>query len=131
MGNRAVVAVDALTPPPHLRQMLSADTPVNNLWKKAAILCGRQTGAGAPVRTVVDASFNNTLLHDFLFFFLLIMTFKHKSCDKRCFEIGLYFRYEMIASSPFFNRFFSSPSSLLEDFYSSILTHFFFLKKAR
>lgn len=35
----------------------------------------------------------------------------------------------MIASSPFFSRFFSSPSSLLEDFYSSILTHFFFLKK--
>lgn len=74
MGNRAVVAVDALTPPPPHHTHTSAKCsllilPSTICEKKKQRFRAGQTGAGAPVPTVIHASFNNTLLHDFLFFF--------------------------------------------------------------
>lgn len=132
MGNRAVVAVDALTPPaPHTHtsakcSLLILPSTICEKKSSDSVRARREPELRFPPSSTPVLTTRCSMTSCFFVFFFLIMTFKHKSCDKRCFEIGLYFRYEMIACSHFFNRFLSSPSSLFEDFYSSILTHFFF-----
>lgn len=135
MGNRAVVAVDALTPLPPHHTHTSAKC---SLLILPSTICEKKSSDSVRARREPELRFPpsstpvlTTRCSMTSCFFFLIMTFKHKSCDKRCFEIGLYFRYEMIACSHFFNRFLSSPSSFRGFLFQHFNPLFLFKKKAR